>query len=49
MEGLQKDHGHFADLPFDRIMKASREAYPLYFKNLEKIGKDFSSETIHNK
>ena len=44
-----KDHGHFADLPFDRIMKASREKYPLYFINLEKNGKDFSSETIHNK
>ena len=43
-----KDHGHFADLPFDIIMNASKEAYPLYFKNLEKIGKDFASETIRN-
>ncbi|MCK5541525.1 MAG: transglutaminase domain-containing protein [Desulfobacterales bacterium] len=43
-----KDHGHFADLPFDRIMNASKEAYPLYFKNLEKYGKDFSSEALCN-
>jgi transglutaminase-like putative cysteine protease len=42
------DHGHFADLPFDTIMDASRAAYPLYFKNLEKRGKDFASETIRN-
>ncbi|MCK5100937.1 MAG: transglutaminase family protein [Desulfobacteraceae bacterium] len=41
-----KDHGHFADLPFDRIMTASREQYPLYFKNLERQGKDFSLEAI---
>ncbi|MCK5311377.1 MAG: transglutaminase domain-containing protein [Desulfobacteraceae bacterium] len=43
-----KDHGHFADLPYDRIMKAGKEHYPLYFKNLERRGKDFSSETIRN-
>ena len=43
-----KDHGHFSDLPYDRIMDASKEAYPLYFKNLEKYGKDFSRETIRN-
>ena len=41
-----KDHGHFADLPFDRVMTAGREQYPLYFKNLERQGKDFSSEAI---
>lgn len=47
MEYLE-DHGHFADLPLNRILKASKKAYPLYFKNLEKNGKDFSSETIRN-
>ncbi len=41
-----KYHGHFADLPFDRIMKASKKIYPLYFKNLEKKGKDFAEEAI---
>ncbi|MCP3901745.1 MAG: transglutaminase [Desulfobacteraceae bacterium] len=44
-----KDHGHFADLPLERILKASKKAYPLYFKNFGKNGKDFSSEIIRNK
>ncbi len=49
-----KDHGHFADLPFDRIMEASREKYPRYFESLEKHGlkkhgRDFAEETIRNK
>ncbi len=43
-----KDHGHFSDLPFERIMAASREKYPLYFIDLERRGKDFSKETIRN-
>ncbi len=43
-----KDHGYFADLPLGRILKASKKAYPLYFKNFGKNGKDFSSEIIRN-
>lgn len=42
------DHGHFSDLPFERIMTDSRKLYPLYFKNLEKFGKDFTKEAIPN-
>ncbi len=43
-----KDHGNFSDLPYDLIIKASLEKYPLYFKNLDKAGTDFASETIVN-
>jgi hypothetical protein len=44
-----EEHGHFSDLPYEIIMEASKKEYPLYFANLEKKGKDFSSETIQNK
>lgn len=40
------DHGHFSDLPFERIMEESRKAYPLYFDNIEKFGKDFAEEAV---
>lgn len=42
------DHGHFSDLPFERIMTAYELQYPKYFKNPEKYGKDFSMEAIRN-
>lgn len=44
-----KEHGHFADLPYEIIMEASKKEYPLYFRNLEKHSKDFTSEAIQNK
>ncbi|WP_320044936.1 transglutaminase family protein [uncultured Desulfobacter sp.] len=38
-----KDHGHFADLPWDRMMAAYRTAYPNYFKSNRTSG-DFHAE-----
>ncbi|MCK5349138.1 MAG: transglutaminase family protein [Desulfobacula sp.] len=41
-----KDHGSFADLPWDRILSESRKSYPLYFEDLERRSKDFSAEAL---
>lgn len=41
-----KDHGSFADLPWDRIIEASKKEYPLYFEDLEVRSKDFSAEAL---
>ena len=38
-----KDHGHFADLPWNRLMKAYRIAYPRYFES-GGISGDFTAE-----
>jgi hypothetical protein len=38
-----KDHGHFADLPWNRLMKAYRIAYPRYFDSGGVSG-DFNEE-----
>ncbi len=43
-----KDHGSFSDLPFERIMDASKKKYPLYFKDLAKKEKSFLEEAIKN-
>ncbi len=37
------DHGHFADLPLDKMIVAYQAAYPLYFKAGQDRG-DFSAE-----
>ncbi|MCM2284249.1 MAG: transglutaminase family protein [Desulfobacula sp.] len=41
-----KDHGTFADLPWEIILAASMKQYPLYFENLEVRSKDFSVEAL---
>ena len=41
-----KDHGTFADLPWDRIISESKKAYPLYFEDLERRTKDFSAAAL---
>lgn len=41
-----KEHGNFADLPWDRILSESMKNYPLYFADLEKNSKDFSAEAL---
>ncbi len=41
-----KDHGTFADLPWDRIISESKKSYPTYFEDLERRSKDFSEEAL---
>ncbi|MCD4721045.1 MAG: transglutaminase family protein [Desulfobacula sp.] len=41
-----KDHGAFADLPWDMIMTESKKSYPVYFEDLERRSKDFSAEAL---
>lgn len=41
-----KDHGTFADLPWDRILTESKKSYPIYFEDLERRSKDFSAEAL---
>jgi transglutaminase-like putative cysteine protease len=41
-----KEHGTFADLPWDRILAESRKSYPIYFEDLERRSKDFSAEAL---
>ncbi len=41
-----KDHGAFADLPWDRIISESKALYPAYFKDLERRSRDFSNEAL---
>jgi len=41
-----KDHGTFADLPWETIIAESRKSYPLYFEDLENHSKDFSAEAL---
>lgn len=39
------DHGSFIDLPWERIIAASIEAYPRYFERLDR-NQDFSKEAL---
>lgn len=41
-----KDHGTFADLPWQTIMAESKKNYPAYFEDLERRSKDFSREAL---
>ena len=41
-----KDHGTFADLPWNTILAGMMKSYPIYFKNFEKGSKDFSAEAL---
>jgi transglutaminase-like putative cysteine protease len=41
-----KDHGSFADLPWDTIMKASMKLYPRYFESMERKSRDFAREAV---
>jgi transglutaminase-like putative cysteine protease len=41
-----KEHGSFEDLPWETIIDACRNAYPRYFKNLERRSSDFSKEAL---
>jgi transglutaminase-like putative cysteine protease len=41
-----KDYGPFADLPWERILKRSKEAYPKYFENLKKQPQNFAREAL---
>lgn len=38
-----EDHGHFADLPWGRLMAAYRNTYPKYFDS-DRISGDFNAE-----
>lgn len=40
-----EDHGHFADLPWDRLMAAYHSAYPKYFES-GGISGDFNAEAM---
>ncbi|WP_457554077.1 transglutaminase-like domain-containing protein [Desulfobacula sp.] len=41
-----RDHGSFADLPWQTILDESKKIYPLYFKDLERRSQDFSAEAL---
>ncbi|MCP4764539.1 MAG: transglutaminase family protein [archaeon] len=41
-----KDHGSFADLPWDIIIDSAKKAYPRYFENLERHSKNFAKEAL---
>ncbi len=41
-----KDHGSFADLPWDKIIAACKKAYPQYFKTLARHSGDFAKEAL---
>jgi len=41
-----KDHGTFADLPWEAILTELMESYPIYFEDLERRSKDFSAEAL---
>jgi transglutaminase-like putative cysteine protease len=41
-----KDHGTFADLPWDRISNAMTSAYPKYFENRDRQRHNFSKEAL---
>ncbi len=41
-----RDHGNFADLPWDTIMKESMKLYPRYFENMERASHDFALEAV---
>lgn len=40
-----KDHGHFADLPVEKMLVSMKEAYPMFFQNgIRQIYGDFEKE-----
>ena len=41
-----KDHGSFADLPWDQILTDAKKAYPKYFEELENRSGDFAKEAL---
>jgi len=41
-----KEHGSFADLPWDIILERMKKAYPEYFKNIERHSGDFEEEAL---
>ncbi|WP_299976891.1 transglutaminase family protein [Desulfobacula sp.] len=41
-----KDHGTFADLPWDKALAEMIKCYPVYFEDLERRSKDFSTEAL---
>ncbi|MBC2705028.1 transglutaminase family protein [Desulfobacula sp.] len=41
-----KDHGTFADLPWDKALAEMMKCYPVYFEDLERRSKDFSTEAL---
>lgn len=41
-----KEHGVFADLPWDAILAEATKQYPLYFKDIERRSRDFSAEAF---
>ncbi len=41
-----KDHGTFADLPWDTLLTGMMKSYPIYFKNFKRGSKDFSAEAL---
>ncbi|MDA3789138.1 MAG: transglutaminase family protein [Desulfobacula sp.] len=41
-----KDHGSFADLPWDLLLAAMMKSYPKYFEDFERRSKDFSAEAL---
>ena len=41
-----KDHGAFADLPWDILLAAMMKSYPKYFEDFERRSEDFSEEAL---
>ncbi|MDA3916290.1 MAG: transglutaminase family protein [Deltaproteobacteria bacterium] len=41
-----KDHGSFADLPWETILGSMKKAYPKYFENIERRSKNFLTEAL---
>ena len=41
-----KDHGSFADLPWDQILNDAKKAYPKYFEEMENRSGDFAKEAL---
>ncbi|MDM8536410.1 transglutaminase family protein [Desulfobacterales bacterium HSG17] len=39
-----KDHGSFADLPWDMIIAEAKKAYPKYFEDIKRRTSDFAQE-----
>jgi transglutaminase-like putative cysteine protease len=42
-----KDHGHYADLPVEKLLASMKEAYPMFFKeSVEALHGDFEKEAM---
>lgn len=41
-----KDHGTFADLPWDEALEEMMKCYPLYFEDLKRRSEDFSTQAL---